>query len=120
MADAYRELNLHPEALAAYESAIRHFATVSVDYERARAEMGRASVLAALSRTDEALEGAWSVPRRFSSRTRTVCVRRMSACCAPISIARPTGPTTRNQRPEQRRLPFSGILSRAGRRRPGF
>lgn len=41
MAEAYRELNLHREALEAYTRAIQEFETLKVDYERARAEPGR-------------------------------------------------------------------------------
>src|SRR5262249_32457538 len=44
-AEAYRALNLYPEALECAERAITVLDNLTVDYDRARAELGRAAVL---------------------------------------------------------------------------
>lgn len=55
MGDAYRALNLLPEALECYEGAIRVFESVPLEYEIGRAEVGRAVVLASYERYEDAL-----------------------------------------------------------------
>ncbi len=55
MGDVYRALNLLPEALECYDRAIDTFREVPLEYETARAEIGRAVVLAGFGNWDEAM-----------------------------------------------------------------
>lgn len=54
--EAYRSLNLFPEALECYERAIATFETLPLEYDHARAELGKAATLFALSRVDDSLK----------------------------------------------------------------
>lgn len=54
--EAYRSLNLFPEALQCYEQAQEFFVTLPVGYDHARAEIGKAATLFALSRVTEGLK----------------------------------------------------------------
>jgi tetratricopeptide (TPR) repeat protein len=65
MADVYRELNLLPEALEAYERAITVLERIPLNYECARAEMGRAAVLMISDRVDDAFAALQHADRIF-------------------------------------------------------
>jgi CHAT domain-containing protein len=54
MADVYQVLNLYPEALESYARAIDVFERVHLDYERGKAELGRARVMLKSGQTDAA------------------------------------------------------------------
>ncbi len=67
MGDVYRALNLLPEALECYDRAIDTFREVPLVYETARAEIGRAVVLAGFGNTEEAMAALSRADAAFAS-----------------------------------------------------
>src|SRR5262249_21290788 len=111
MADAYRELNLHPEAQGAYERAIGQFEALSIGYERARAEWGRAGVLLNSGQLEQAaigLERAATLFRAQKNRLRQAVVQLTRA-----HLFRRQGQTEEARQEAQQ---AAGRLSRVGSR----
>jgi tetratricopeptide (TPR) repeat protein len=80
--EAYRSLNLFPEALECYERAVATFETLPLEYDHARAELGKAATLFALSRVDDSLKSldhAETVFRKLRNRSQEAHVHLIRA-----------------------------------------
>lgn len=111
MAEAYHEMNLYPEALETYARAIDAPESLPLDYERARAERGRAAALFATGQTADALAGLERASALFRRQRNTAQLARVRLQQA--HILRQTGQTDL-ARAEARRA--QGALRRSGLR----